>query len=99
MEEENPVELINLGSFDILQNITNSQNQNGFKHGDYNRYRKYCTKKVFKMRHQIKFKYGRNKYVSKDLLTEKVNEIKLIPILVYQTERNWSYALDLKSSL
>ena len=51
------------------------------------------------MRHQIKFKYGRNKYLSKDLLAEKPNEIKLIPILLYQTERNWSYALDLKSSL
>jgi signal recognition particle subunit SRP68 len=45
----------------------------------------------------MKLKYGRNKYQAKNLLTEKPNEPKIVAVLLYNAERNWSYGLDLKS--
>lgn len=101
MEEEHieSAPLVSLGEYDLLQTITNSQNHHGFKHGDYSRYRNYCQKKVLRLRTQINFKYGRGKFQQKSLVEEKPNEARVIEILVFQAERHWAFALQLKSSL
>lgn len=46
----------------------NSQNSFGVKVGDYMRYRRYCTRKVEKLRKTMEYKYGnRTKFVKKDV--------------------------------
>lgn len=46
----------------VLSIIRPSQNQNGLKHGDFLRYRRYCAKKVKRIRKLLKFTYGKHKF-------------------------------------
>ena len=43
----------------------------------------------------MKFSYGK-KYLKKKIEVEKINDPKVLHVLLYNCERNWSYAMDLK---
>mmetsp|Transcript_21376 Transcript_21376/g.24842 ORF Transcript_21376/g.24842 Transcript_21376/m.24842 type:complete len:635 (-) Transcript_21376:177-2081(-) len=84
---------------DILQTVKNSQSQNGLKHSDYNRYRRYCAKRLKRIRKSMKFTYGKGKFLKKPISLETVQEIKdprILHVVLYNAERNWAYAQSLK---
>ncbi|KRX05044.1 hypothetical protein PPERSA_06678 [Pseudocohnilembus persalinus] len=96
MEEEKQEKQF-LGSLDILQTVRNSQSQNGLKHNDYHRYRKYCTKKIHKMRKQLKFSFGKGKkFEYKDITEQVPNDPKILQVLLYEIEHDWAYAMDIR---
>ena len=106
-EEEVPTPLVNLGSLNsniyycyrtiiVSEIIKSSQSQNGLKHSDYSRYRKYCVSRVKRIRKTLKFSYGK-KFTSKDVVAECPNDHKTLMVLLFQAEKNWAYAMHLKS--
>jgi signal recognition particle subunit SRP68 len=82
----------------VSQLIKASQSQNGLKHADYGRYRRYCVHKVKRIRKTMKFSYGK-KYHTLDITKERQNDPKLLHVLLYNAERHWSYAMALKSQM
>jgi len=105
MEEEKTDEVIEdvkYPNLNILSVTKNAQSQNGLKHGDYKRYRSYCSKRLKRVRKGIKFTYGRGKFVKKNLTLENINEFKdprVLEIPLYNAERAWAYAMSLKQEL
>ena len=94
--------LVYFSIYKVLSMTKNAQSQNGLKHGDYKRYRSYCSKRLKRIRKGIKFTYGKGKFAKRDLSLENINEFKdprILQIPLYNAERAWAYAMSLKQDL
>jgi signal recognition particle subunit SRP68 len=99
--EQTEVEDVKYPQLNILSVTKNAQSQNGLKHGDYKRYRHYCTKRLKRIRKGIKFTHGK-KFVKKEISLENINDFKdprVLQLPLYNAERAWAYAMSLKQEL
>lgn len=78
--------------------LKNSQIQNGLKHASYKDYRRYCTRKIKKMRQNINLKYGKKKKVSKTMDIPVLNKLECFWIPLYHSEKFWANAMELKQA-
>uniref|UniRef100_A0A6Q2XYQ8 Signal recognition particle subunit SRP68 n=1 Tax=Esox lucius TaxID=8010 RepID=A0A6Q2XYQ8_ESOLU len=86
-------EFITLSLYELLQIIKDSQQQHGLRHGDYQRYRGYCSRRLRRLRKTLGFKCGnRHKFTGKKVT---VDMLYLLLVLM-EAERAWSYAMQLK---
>jgi len=83
-------------NLEISEFTRNSQSTNGLRHGDYHRYRHYCTDKIRRVRSSLGMVNGRHKFKKPELPT-KINSVRYVQIYVMEAERAWAYALTLKS--
>ncbi|KAL7825883.1 hypothetical protein SRHO_G00336210 [Serrasalmus rhombeus] len=84
-------------SLEILQIIKDSQQQHGLRHGDYQRYRGYCSRRLRRLRKTLGFRVGnRYKYSGKKVTVEMVRDNRYLLLVVMEAERAWSYAMQLK---
>ncbi|GBG75741.1 hypothetical protein CBR_g20988 [Chara braunii] len=83
-------------SIPVLQTIKAAQAQHGLRHGDYQRYRRYCTARLRRLYKSLKFLHGRGKYVKKTIEPAMVADIRYLLIPLYCAERAWGYAMELK---
>ncbi|KAJ0033838.1 hypothetical protein NQD34_000945 [Periophthalmus magnuspinnatus] len=82
---------------EILQIIKESQQQHGLRHGDYQRYRGYCSRRLRRLRKTLGFKMGnRHKFVGKKITVEMLSDSRYLLIVLMEAERAWSYAMQLK---
>ncbi|KAM9955726.1 hypothetical protein ACTFIW_001929 [Dictyostelium discoideum] len=97
-KEDVPKEKFHL---DILNFSQTSQIQFGLRLQDYKKYRQYCSKRIQRLRSQLRKQYGKKNYVNKIVLNEEtekqVNDVRYLQISLLKTERAWSYAMDLKT--
>ena len=59
-------------------------------------FRHYCTRKLFRLRKSLKLTNGNKKYVKKEIKPEVVTSERHLLIPLYQAERAWAYAMQLK---
>ncbi|XP_017293257.1 signal recognition particle subunit SRP68 [Kryptolebias marmoratus] len=84
-------------SLEILQIIKESQQQHGLRHGDYQRYRGYCSRRLRRLRKTLGFKMGnRHKFVGKKVTVEMLSDSRYLLLVLMEAERAWSYAMQLK---
>ncbi|CAG8715630.1 14644_t:CDS:2, partial [Ambispora leptoticha] len=79
--------------------LTNeARNTYGLRHQDYQRYRKYCTQKLHRLREVLQFTHNKSgKAFQKRIVTDDVlTDVRYLQILLFDTERSWSYAMELK---
>ncbi|XP_030582671.1 signal recognition particle subunit SRP68 [Archocentrus centrarchus] len=82
---------------EILQIIKESQQQHGLRHGDYQRYRGYCSRRLRRLRKTLGFKMGnRHKFVGKKITVEMLSDNRYLLLVLMEAERAWSYAMQLK---
>ncbi|XP_026159860.1 signal recognition particle subunit SRP68 [Mastacembelus armatus] len=82
---------------EILQIIKESQQQHGLRHGDYQRYRGYCSRRLRRLRKTLGFKMGnRHKYIGKKVTVEILSDNRYLLLVLMEAERAWSYAMQLK---
>ncbi|KAJ8002049.1 hypothetical protein DPEC_G00175770 [Dallia pectoralis] len=87
---------------EILQIIKDSQQQHGLRHGDYQRYRGYCSRRLRRLRKTLGFKCGnRHKFTGKKVTVEMLSDNKYcdnryLLLVLMEAERAWSYAMQLK---
>lgn len=81
-------------SINVLQLLKNAQMQHGLRHGDYTRYRRYCTARLRRLYKSLKFTHGRGKYSRKVITENTVTDVRFLHILLYTTERAWSHAME-----
>ncbi|XP_035992661.1 signal recognition particle subunit SRP68 [Fundulus heteroclitus] len=82
---------------EILQIIKESQQQHGLRHGDYQRYRGYCSRRLRRLRKTLGFKMGnRHKFVGKKITVDILSDNRYLLLVLMEAERAWSYAMQLK---
>jgi len=84
------------------------QAKHGLRHGDYQRYRGYCSRRLARLRKVLKIVQGeRKKFTKKDVTVELLeqaasvsdeisNEAKHLQVPLMSAERAWAYAMQLK---
>ncbi|KAJ6660449.1 hypothetical protein lerEdw1_017873 [Lerista edwardsae] len=81
----------------VLQIIKESQQQHGLRHGDFQRYRGYCSRRLRRLRKTLNFKMGnRHKFSGKKVTEELLSDNRYLLLLLMDAERAWSYAMQLK---
>ncbi|TMW69576.1 hypothetical protein Poli38472_001732 [Pythium oligandrum] len=84
-------------SIPILETVKAAQLQNGLRHRDFQRYRQYCTRRLRRLRKSSKFTHGKGKaFVNKKVDAETATDARLLYLPLYNAERAWSYAMQLK---
>ncbi|XP_053565195.1 signal recognition particle subunit SRP68 [Bombina bombina] len=82
---------------EILQIIKESQQQHGLRHGDFQRYRGYCSRRMRRLRKTLNFKMGnRHKFTGKKITVEMLSDNRYLLVILMDAERAWSYAMQLK---
>lgn len=80
-----------------LKIIKQSQQQHGLRHQDYQRYRSYCTRRIRRLRKTLNVVCGnQRRYQKKELNADEINDVKYLFIPLFQVERAWAYAMQLK---
>uniref|UniRef100_A0A669PVI3 Signal recognition particle subunit SRP68 n=1 Tax=Phasianus colchicus TaxID=9054 RepID=A0A669PVI3_PHACC len=81
----------------ILQIVKESQQQHGLRHGDFQRYRGYCSRRLRRLRKTLNFKMGnRHKFTGKKVTEEILSDNRYLLLILMDAERAWSYAMQLK---
>lgn len=81
----------------VLETVKAAQLQNGLRHRDFQRYRQYCSRRLQRVRKSVKFTHGKGKtYIGKKVDAETATEARFLYIPLYNAERAWSYAMQLK---
>jgi len=89
----------NLQSYviELLPLIKEAQQHHGLRHGDYQRYRQYCQRRLKRIRHCLNFKLGtRHGYKGKKITKEIITDVRFLHIPLMEAERCWSHAMELK---
>ncbi|KAM9296495.1 signal recognition particle subunit SRP68 [Gastrophryne carolinensis] len=82
---------------EILEIIKESQQQHGMRHGDFQRYRGYCSRRLRRLRKTLGFKMGnRHKFTGKKVTVEMLSDNRYLLLILMDAERAWSYAMQLK---
>ncbi|KAM9222288.1 signal recognition particle subunit SRP68 [Leptosomus discolor] len=81
----------------LLQIVKESQQQHGLRHGDFQRYRGYCSRRLRRLRKTLNFKMGnRHKFTGKKVTEEILSDNRYLLLILMDAERAWSYAMQLK---
>ncbi|PFH33210.1 hypothetical protein BESB_084090 [Besnoitia besnoiti] len=68
---------------------------NGLRHGDFLRYRRYCTARLDRLRASLDLRQGRHRYQAKKLPLI-IRDERVLLLVQAQAERAWSYGMQLK---
>lgn len=88
-------------TLEILKLIKDAQQQHGLRHGDYQRYRGYCSRRISRLRKVLKIPQGDRRHFKKRDVTEghisssRADE-RYLQIPLALAERCWSYAMQLR---
>lgn len=81
-------------SINVLQLLKSAQMQHGLRHGDYTRYRRYCTARLRRLYKSLKLTHGRGKYSRRPITESTVSEVRVLHLVLYTAERAWSHAME-----
>ncbi|XP_017770526.1 PREDICTED: signal recognition particle subunit SRP68 [Nicrophorus vespilloides] len=88
-------------TLEILKVIKDSHQQHGLRHGDYQRYRGYCSRRIARLRKVLKLPQGDRRHFKRKDVTEvhvtnpKIDD-KCLQLPLMMAERNWAYAMQLR---
>ncbi|XP_058058297.1 signal recognition particle subunit SRP68 [Anopheles bellator] len=92
---------VKLFTVEILRVIKDLQLQHGLRHGDFQRYRGYCSRRLKRLRKTLNLPQGDRRHYKKrdvtlvNLMVMPTSSCKLhIPLML--AERAWSYAMQLR---
>ncbi|KAF8771648.1 Signal recognition particle subunit SRP68 like protein [Argiope bruennichi] len=84
-------------TLEILHIIKEAQQQHGLRHGDYQRYRSYCSRKLRRIRKSLHFmQASKHRFQGKKLTEEALTDVRFLYIPLMMAERAWGYAMQLK---
>ncbi|KAK9764477.1 signal recognition particle subunit srp68 [Basidiobolus ranarum] len=85
-------------SLDILNICNDSRNTYGLRHQDYQRYRQFCAGKIHRLRKTVEFSHGKGRtFQKREINAENVKDSRFLHIILFNCERAWSYAMELKA--
>ncbi|KAF7834039.1 signal recognition particle subunit SRP68 [Senna tora] len=93
-KSKNSDQIVPKFSINVLQLLKSAQMQHGLRHGDYTRYRRYCTARLRRLYKSLKFTHGRGKYSKRTITESTVTEVRFLHVVLYSAERAWSHAME-----
>lgn len=87
--EVEPIKNLNL-SISILSLVNFYQYQNGIRVKDYERYIKFCGKKINSLRKEFRITQGKRKFTKISIDSQIAKDSKIINILILDCERKWA---------
>ncbi|KAJ8319344.1 hypothetical protein KUTeg_004435 [Tegillarca granosa] len=99
-EDENTTEIPVAETFsvEVLQLVKEAQQQHGLRHGDFQRYRSYCSRRIRRIRKSLHFPQGtKHKVTPKKIVIDNVTDVRYLHLPLFCAERTWAYAMQLKS--
>ena len=88
-EVEEVIENLNI-NINILSFVNSIQSQNGIRTKDYDRYIKFCGKKISRIRQDANITQGKRKFNKIEINESNAKENKLILIKILECERKWA---------
>lgn len=85
----------------MLGTVKDSQGENGLKHNNYERYRRFCSRKIRRMRYKIgqagrvRNKQYNARHVDVDWVKRK-GDVRFVLVPLFVAERAWAYGMQLK---
>lgn len=102
-DQKEDVVLASFATLSILQLIKDAQQKHGLRHGDYQRYRGYCARRVKRIRKSLGYSHIHKsvpkhpaKFSQRKIVFDVVSEERYLQVAVFDAERDWSYAMQLK---
>ncbi|XP_023231585.1 signal recognition particle subunit SRP68-like [Centruroides sculpturatus] len=84
-------------TLEILHIIKDAQQQHGLRHGDYQRYRSYCSRRLRRLRKSLHFVQGtKHRFQAKKVTEDILTDIRYLYIPLMTAERAWGHAMQLK---
>ncbi|XP_067044030.1 signal recognition particle subunit SRP68-like [Acropora muricata] len=84
-------------TLEILPVIKDAQGQHGLRHGDYQRYRQYCQRRLRRLYKTMHFQHGsRHAFKAKKVSQDLLKDVRYLHIPLMDAERAWSHAMELK---
>ncbi|KAK7112430.1 signal recognition particle subunit SRP68-like [Littorina saxatilis] len=85
-------------TLEALLLIKEAQQQHGLRHGDYQRYRSYCSRRIRRIRKSLHFPQGgKHRVTPKKVTPELLTDSRYIQLPLFCAERCWSHAMQLKA--
>ncbi|XP_005095134.1 signal recognition particle subunit SRP68 [Aplysia californica] len=85
-------------TLEALHLLKDAQQQHGLRHGDFQRYRGYCSRRIRRIRKSLHFPQGnRNRVAPKKVTPEILSDSRYLQLPLFCAERCWAYAMQLKS--
>ncbi|KAL3877845.1 hypothetical protein ACJMK2_035489 [Sinanodonta woodiana] len=82
----------------ILQITKEAQQQHGLRHGDHQRYRSYCSRRIRRIRKSLHFPLGDKRRVTpKKITVEILKDVRYLHLILFEAERAWGFAMQLKT--
>lgn len=83
---------------EVLHIIKEAQQQHGLRHGDFQRYRTYCSRRIRRIRKSLHFPQGDKRRVTpKKINMDTIKDVRYLHLPLFSAERSWAYAMQLKS--
>ncbi|KAG0364215.1 hypothetical protein BC939DRAFT_466896 [Gamsiella multidivaricata] len=83
---------------DILSLTNEARNAYGLRRQEYGRYRHHCTQRLHRIRKTLGFTHGKDKsFIARPITADTVTDEKYLHLLLFQAERAWGYAMEIKS--
>lgn len=81
--------------------MKDAQQQHGLRHGDYQRYRGYCSRRIRRLRKVLKLPQGDRRHFKKRDVTDvhvnnPVADERFLHVPLILAERSWAYAMQLR---
>ena len=83
-------------TLEIFNVVKSSHAQHGLRHGDYTRYRQYCSRRLHRIRKTLGMQHGKGRFVRRTLEPHMVKDANALTMPLYAAERAWSYAMAIK---
>ncbi|KAL8616979.1 hypothetical protein ACOMHN_041897 [Nucella lapillus] len=97
-DQQSDTATIDSFTVEALLLIKEAQQQHGLRHGDYQRYRSYCSRRIRRIRKSLHFPQGgRNRVTPKKVTGDLLTDSRYIQLPLFCAERCWAYAMQLKS--
>lgn len=83
-------------TFKILSVVQGQQSQNGLRHNDHLRYRRYCSRRLRRLYNVLRFKHGRGRFKQAPFPAD-FQDARFLEVPLVNAERAWSYGVQLKA--
>lgn len=83
----------------VLANIKTAQMTNGLRHGDHQRYRQYCSRRLRRIRVGLDCTQSKREFKPQAITPATVTDVRYLALVLVQAERSWAYAMQLKNDM
>eukprot|EP00762_Andalucia_godoyi_P000818 ANDGO_03892.mRNA.1 Signal recognition particle subunit SRP68 len=85
-------------SLDVVSFVRSAREEHGLRHGDFLNYRRFCARRLHRIRRATKMTLGRGRFQSREVnANHGSSDVRTLHIVLVSAERAWAMAMQKKS--